>query len=366
MAPGASGAQETVVSAPDALSGPSQAPVLVTGAAGFIGSSVVESLLRSGVNRVRCLVRPSSSRSRGEDLARSFPGARLEFVEGNVLSREDCARAAAGVAVVYHLAAGIGKSYAGCYLTSVVGTRNLLDAVSDAGGVRRFVNVSSLAVYSNIHMRRHALLDETCDIDTRCLERHEPYAYAKLKQDELVIDHAARRNLSCAIVRPGAVYGRGKPDLTARVGIDTFGLFLHLGGSNRIPLTYVDNCADAIVLAGTADGADGQVFNVIDDELPTSRQFIRGYTRHVGPLRRLWVPYRAFHLFCHAWEMYAAKSGGQLPPVFNRRRCSVYWKGNRYSNQKLKERLGWTPRVSTADGLARYFAYLKGLQQTSC
>lgn len=340
--------------------------VLVTGAAGFIGSSVVESLLRGGACRVRCLIRPSSSRARLDAIARSFPQAAIEFVEGNLLSREDCARAADGATVVYHLAAGIGKSYAACYLTSVVGTRNLLDAVVAAGCAHRFVNVSSLAVYSNVNLRRHALLDESCEIDSRCLDRHEPYAWAKLKQDELVMDYAAQRGLSAAIVRPGAVYGPGKRDVTARVGIDTFGLFLHLGGSNRIPFTYVDNCADAIVLAGSADGAHGEAFNVVDDDLPTSRQFIRGYTRHVGPLRRLWVPYRAFHLFCHAWESYSARSGGQLPPVFNRRRCAVYWKGNRYSNRKLKDRLGWTPRVSTAEGLARYFAYLKDQRQAAC
>ena len=56
-----------------------------------------------------------------------------------------------------------------------------------------------------------------------------------------------------------------------------FGIFLHLGGSNPIPFTYVDNCADAIVLAGLTPGVDGEVFNVVDDNLPTSRQFLRLY-----------------------------------------------------------------------------------------
>ena len=339
---------------------------LVTGAAGFIGASVVESLLRLGADRVRCLIRPSSNRARLEGLRASFPSSYLEFIEGNVLSREDCKRAAAGVGIVYHLAAGIGKSYAACFLTSVVGTRNLLDAVAEAGTLRRFVNVSSLAVYSNIALRRRALLDETCDLDALCLERHEPYAWAKLKQDQLVIRYADTGKLPYTIVRPGAVYGPGKPDVTARVGIDTFGVFLHLGGSNQVPFTYVDNCADAIVLAGVSDGAAGEAFNVVDDDLPTSRQFVKAYTKHVGPLPRLRVPYWAFSCFCRAWEVYSAKSGGQLPPVFNRRRCAIYWKGNRYSNRKLKERLGWTPRVPTAEGLAKYFEYLRARRHTSC
>src|SRR5438874_10347596 len=51
--------------------------------------------------------------------------------------------------------------------------------------------------------------------------------------------------------------------------------------SNTIPLTYVDNCADAIVLAGLKPGVDGEVFNVVDDDLPSSRRFLRLYKQNV-------------------------------------------------------------------------------------
>ena len=56
--------------------------------------------------------------------------------------------------------------------------------------------------------------------------------------------------------------------------MDTFGVFVHLGGSNPIPFTFVDNCAEAIALAGIKKGAEGQAFNVVDDDLPSSRQFL--------------------------------------------------------------------------------------------
>ncbi len=87
------------------------------------------------------------------------------------------------------------------------------------------------------------------------------------------------------VVRPGSVYGAGKADITGRVGIGTFGFFLHLGGSNTIPFTYVDNCASAIVLAGLVEGVDGEVFNVLDDDLPSSRQFLRLYKKNVRELQ---------------------------------------------------------------------------------
>jgi nucleoside-diphosphate-sugar epimerase len=59
---------------------------------------------------------------------------------------------------------------------------------------------------------------------------------------------------------------------------------------------------------------------------------------------------------CLLWEKYSRWSKKQLPPVFNRRRCSAEWKGNRYSNQKLKERLGWKPRVPMDRAMEAFLA----------
>jgi nucleoside-diphosphate-sugar epimerase len=132
-------------------------------------------------------------------------------------------------------------------------------------------------------------------------------------------------------------------------------VFLHLGGSNRIPFTYVDNCVDAIALAGLTRGVDGEVFNVVDDDLPSSRQFLRLYKKNVRYFRSIYVPGIVSYLLCAAWEKYADWSKGQLPPAFSRKRWQVEWKKTKYSNQRLKERLGWTPRIPTSEGLNRFF-----------
>jgi nucleoside-diphosphate-sugar epimerase len=207
---------------------------------------------------------------------------------------------------VIHLAAGVAeKSFPGCFLNTVVTTRNLLDASCRTGLLKRFVNISSFAVYSNSGLARHALLDEECALEDNHVARNEAYAFAKRKQEEIVVEYGAKHGLPYVILRPGAVYGPGKHDITGRVGIGTFGLFLHLGGRNRIPFTYVANCADAIVLAAVTAGVDGQVFNVVDDGLPTSRQFMRAYRASVGRFRYLSVPYPVFYVFCALWEKYS-------------------------------------------------------------
>jgi nucleoside-diphosphate-sugar epimerase len=332
-------------------------PILVTGAAGFIGSRVVETLLDRGYRNVRCFVRPSSDVRRLDSIRGHWAdAARVEIISGNLLSRDDCTSACANAAVVFHLAAGRGeKSFPDAFMNSVVTTRNLLDACRRHGNLRRFVNVSSFSVYSNRGKPRARLLDERCPVEGRPDLRGDAYCFAKVKQDEIVADYGTRFGMPYVIVRPGYVYGAGRRAITGRVGIGTFGVFLHLGGSNSLPLTYVDNCADAIVLAGIIPGLDGEVFNVVDDDLPSSRRFLKLYKRHVRGFHSIYLPHPVSYALCWLWEAYAGWSQGQLPPTFNRRGWDAYWRKTRYSNRKAKVQLGWAPRVSTAVGLARYF-----------
>ncbi len=333
-------------------------PVLITGSSGFIGSRVVKLLLDRGFRELRCLVRPSSNITALRNSLAGYDEANVNIIEGNLLSRDDCERAARDAAVIYHLAAGRGvKSYPDAYLNSVVTTRNLLDVAVRNRGLKRFVSISSLSVYSNGNIGRRGLLDETCEEEIRPALRGDAYTFAKVGQDRLIREYEKRYGIPVVLLRPGVVYGPGNKGIHGRIGIGTFGLFLHLGGSNIIPLSYVDNCADAIVLAGITPGVDGQVFNVVDDELPTSRRFLRLYKRQVKDFPSLFVPYPVFYFFCYIWEKYSAWSEGQLPPVFNRAMCRNYWKGNRYSNRKLKELLGWRPVVGFDEAMGRYSEY---------
>jgi nucleoside-diphosphate-sugar epimerase len=290
---------------------------------------------------------------------KEFSRAHVDIIQGNLLSRDSCATAVKGVSIVYHLAAGIDKTFPGCFLNSVVTTRNLLDAVTKEHTLKRFVNIGSLAVYSNEKIRRGGLMDESCEVDTRLVERYDPYAYGKAKQDEIVLEYARTRGLPYVLVRPGITFGPGKAKIPGRVGIDTFGVFLHLGLNNTMPLTYVDNCAEAIVLAGLIKGIEGEVFNIVDDDLPKSRDFLRMYKKHVHRFMSIPIPYPAFYLLNLMWEKYSQWSEGQLPPVFNRRTCTAYFKGNTYSNKRAKELLGWRPRVRMSDGLERFFVHAR-------
>src|ERR1035441_3132613 len=267
--------------------------ILVTGATGFVGTRVVANLLQRGFRGIRCFTRssPESSKlSAMSSLQRENP--EIEIFCGNLLSRQDCIAATRGVSLVIHLAAGRGeKLYPDAFMNSVVTTRNLLDACVVHNQLKRFVNISAFTVYTNTNKRSRNLLDETCPLEKKPERRGEAYCFAKVKQDEIVMDYGKKFGIPYVIVRPGHVYGPGNEAISGRVGVATFGFFLHLGGPNPIPLTYVDNCADAIVLAGLTHGVDGEAFNVVDDETPSSREFLRLYKNNVRRFKSIYLPH---------------------------------------------------------------------------
>jgi nucleoside-diphosphate-sugar epimerase len=327
--------------------------VLVTGANGFLGRRVVRALLQRGEVAVRCFTRPSSNTTALDDIVAAC-GGRCERLTGDLLSRDDCRRACEGVSIVLHTAAGFDKSFAGAFMNSALATRNLMEAFAAYGMPRRFVLVSSFAVYSNLRLRRGAWLDETCALEDLPQERFDAYGFGKLKQEQIVQQEGLRLGVPYVILRPGTIYGPGKRDLTGRIGVNTFGFFAHIGGRNQLPLTYVDNCADAVVSAAERSGIDGEIFNVVDDETLTSREFLGRYKRHAVRMFTVRVPYWMAYMFCALWEDYSKYSKGQLPPAFNRRRCAAEWKGNRFSNQKARSRLGWIPQVGVEEGMLRF------------
>lgn len=332
--------------------------VLVTGSNGFLGSALVARLLARGEQSIRCLVRPGSSRARLEALEADPPGA-IEYCTGTLNKPADCARAVDGVDMVYHLAAAIGGAPADMFMNSVVATRNLLEAMAAAGRAVKLVHCSSFSVYGVADLPRGGRVDETTPLEPHP-ERRDIYAHSKLRQEQLVWLYHRDRGIPLVVLRPGVVYGPGGgAPMSSRVGLNLFGLFLHLGGKNIIPLTYVDNCAEAFVCAARASEFAGEVYNVVDDDLVDAREFLRRYRNEVARVRYVTVPLVVTRLMSLAVEKYVDHSGGQLPPIFTRYKTDSLWKGNTFDNRKLKG-TGWTPLVSTEEGLRRHFDSLAG------
>jgi len=331
--------------------------IVVTGAGGFLGGALVERLLAHGVREVGVVTRPGGKRTRLDEAASRHRDARLRFIEANVIAPADARKAVEGADVVYHLAAAMKGAPADMYLNGVVGTKTLLEAIAAGKRKTRVVLVSSFGVYGVADQGRGALVNEDTPLESHP-ERRDVYSQVKLRQEQLARELAPKLGLDLVVLRPGVIYGPGGSAFSSRVGLNLFGVFLSLGGSNLLPLSYVDNCAEAIVVAGQAPGAAGQAYNVNDDDLPTCRDYLREYKKQVTPVRSVPVPYPVLKMLSVGVERYHRWSKGQLPAIFTPYKSATTWDGNQFDNSKIKT-VGWKQLVPTEEGMRRTFEWLR-------
>ena len=201
--------------------------------------------------------------------------------------------------------------------------------------------VSSFSVYGVAELPRGIVLDETTPVETQP-RRRDLYAQCKLRQEQLAWSYHRERQLPLTVLRPGVIYGPRGGALSSRVGLRMPGVFLFMGNDNLLPLSYVENCAEAIVHVGQSASGAGEIFNVLDDELMTCRAFYDRYRREVEPLRTLPLPYPLLKAASALVARYHDYSRGQLPAVLTPYKVAAMWKGTRFSNAKLKG-TGWTP-----------------------
>ena len=335
--------------------------ILVTGAGGFLGGRVVERLLAHGYTDMRCFLRDAAKAERLRHIADAHPGAQIEICCGNLRSKADCTRAVEGISLVFHLAAGLKGAAAELFADSVVVSRNLIEALDARKGVpiqkTRVVLISSFGVYGVASLGRGARVDETTPLEPHP-ELRDPYSHSKLRQEQLAWDLQRKMGFELVILRPGVIYGPGGGAFSTRVGLQIGSLFFHLGGRNLLPLSFVENCAEAVVMAGTHPDSAGQVYNVHDDDLPCASHYLRQYKRQVRRIRSVRLPYFMTCMLAWRLESYHRRSHGQLPAILTRYKVASSWGGNRFNNAKLHS-LGWRQLVSTPEGMRRAFAFFR-------
>lgn len=319
--------------------------ILVTGANGFLGKRVVEKLRSHGGEslQIRCLVRKGSSLNGIERHG-------VDVFRGSLNDESIMQDMLAGVDTVIHLAASMSGSPMGMFTETVVSTEKLMSAVQQSE-VRRIVFCSSFSVYGASQLASGSTFDENCPLEP-VPHKRDPYAWCKFYQEQWVRDHAGGREL--LVLRPGVIYGDDKGLLSPRVGMALPGLpfFLKIGGRARVPLTHVENCADAFALAALKEGVGSQTFNVVDDNCPTQSQYLKIYQRAFGKIpNKVPMPYPVFLLMCWSFEQLHRISKGNFPGIFSPYKAKSMFRPFSYSNSKLKQVLGWQPLVSLSQGI---------------
>jgi dTDP-glucose 4,6-dehydratase len=236
--------------------------VLVTGAGGFIGSHLVETLVREGA-QVRAFVRYNSRGDTG--LLRQLPQevrAELDIVAGDLRDPQAVDRAVAGCSVVFHLGAiiSIPYSYVHPYETAetnFMGTLNVLLA-SQTHAVERLIHTSTSEVYGTA---QQVPMDEN-----HRLQGQSPYSASKIGADKMAESFYRAYDLPVVTVRPFNTFG---PRQSARAVIPTIitqaltGNTIRLGSlETRRDFTYVSDTVAGFLLAATAPDVVGREFNL--------------------------------------------------------------------------------------------------------
>ena len=323
--------------------------LLVTGAGGFLGRYVVDEALRRG-HVVRAMVR-----SAGAAAKYGWEGnPNIEITVADLRSRRGLVDAVAGVDAVLHLAAAKGGDVYAQYGGTVVATENLLWAMTEAK-VSRIVLVSSFSVYDYMKVRGGSLFDESAPLEEDAFER-DGYAHTKLVQERLVREHAERHGWTWTVLRPGVIIGRDNL-WSARLGMQGGRVWVRIGGRTIVPITYAGNTAEAIVMSAEKESAAGQVFNVVDDEQPRQRDYVNLLRDRTTPRPKIvpvsWTVMRSVARLASLTNKLVLGNRARLPGLFIPCRVHARFKPLKYSNRKIKEMLGWKPRVSLLEAVER-------------
>ncbi len=306
--------------------------VLVTGGEGFIGSTLVERLVREGAV-VRALVHYNPFGRAG--WLDPVVHRDVEVVPGDVRDAERVFSAVDGCEVVFHLAAliGIPYSYAApeSYVqVNITGTHHVARACLRAG-VERLVHTSTSEAYGTA---RHVPIGED-----HPLQPQSPYSASKIGADMIALSFFHAFQLPVAVVRPFNTYG---PRQSTRAVIPTILSQLH-GGANEISLgattptrdfNYVDDTVAGFLAVAGCDRALGEVVNIGS-----------GREISIGDLVALLISITGSAATVVTDPDRLRPEGSEVERLL----CD---------NRRAREWAGWEPEVTLEDGLARTSAWI--------
>jgi nucleoside-diphosphate-sugar epimerase len=320
--------------------------VLVTGATGFLGSYLTRALIKRG-DTVRIL-------ARNAERAGQLQAAGAEVRLGDLNDPASIRGLADGMETVFHLArSATAASMQAFDRMDVAGTEQLLSEAKRAG-VQRFVYVGTLAGYALAQqpdgavINEHSAFDETGQLGN--------YVRAKALAEAAALAANSPGGLETVVVRLGLVCGVGAGVFPAHVcqpfaknRVIVFG-----DGGVPLPLVYVDNAVDALLLAASTLGIGGESFNVVDDDTLTQNEYVALLQRSAGGAPRvLRLPAAAYYILGLVSELAARLR--KKEPTTNRYRIKTRLARVRWDSAKARHVLKWQPKVPLRDGLTRVF-----------
>jgi nucleoside-diphosphate-sugar epimerase len=312
---------------------------LVTGATGFTGGELARALARAGVS-VRALVRDPHG-------AQGLKAAGIELAIGDLRDRTALDAAAAGVDVVYNIAAvyrqaGISKETYRAVNATAVGS--VVEAAA-RGGARRVVHCSTVGVHGDVE---HPPANEDAP-----LRPGDIYQVTKLEGEQLARERGQRLGVEVVVIRPSGIYGPGDRRLLKLFrGVARRRLPMLGSGEIYYHLTYIDDLVEGFRLAGEVPAAANRTFILAGSEVTTLNKVV-ALTAEVAGVEppRLHLPVWPFWIAGAVCEVVCVPFGIE-PPIY-RRRVDFYTKSRAFDISRARVELGYAPKVTLRDGIAR-------------
>jgi nucleoside-diphosphate-sugar epimerase len=311
---------------------------LVTGGTGFVGSHLVQILLKHGYS-VTCLVRDRSK-------LRWLSGLDVRLVQGDCSYPDTLASAVRGNQIVFH-AAGLTKARKtqDFFRVNHIGTRNVLQACAlHNPGIEKFILVSSLAAGG-------PSLDGQPAKTTDAPQPVSEYGRSKLLAESEVLSY--RDIFPVVILRPSAVYGPRDTDVFELFNMASRGFILNLAGGERyINPCYVEDLAQALFLAAEKKTRSGSVYCVAEERTYTLSAFREELLSSGGVhARTITVPFSLAYVIGLASEVISLFS--TKTAVLSRQKikeaAQKYWLCD---HRAIRDDLGFQPQFPLARGLA--------------
>ncbi len=312
-----------------------EVPFLVTGASGNVGRAVVKRLRDQG-HRVRAMLRRIPEQAQDG----------IEYCFGDLGDPAAVDRAVKGARAIIHAGAAMKGGWPEHKVGTVSGTQNVIEACKKYGAAQ-LVHISSMSVVDWAGMSDKGAVDEAATLEPRAEERGA-YTRGKLEAEKLVA-YAATQGLPCVILRPGQIFGGGIPLITAAVARNAAGRWVVLGdGTLQLPLVYIDDVVDAIVLAVDKKLVGGEVIQIIDPH-PMTQDDVLGIAGGNRPVMR--VPRPLVFALGKLSELPLGAIGKPSPIGVYRLRSALA--RLRYESSRAQSLLGWEPRVGVREGIRR-------------
>ena len=315
--------------------------VLITGASGFLGGHLTRMLIERGVTP-RVLMR---SDKRMID----FPLTQVERCTGDLRDVDAIRKSMAGVEVVYHCAAMVQSSgrKEDFFEVNVQGTEHLLNSARD-NGVKRFVHVSSVAIYGP---GQKTIIREDDEYDPFPQQRGY-YTWSKIEADRLALQFGRDHALPVTVVRPGIIYGPGAKPFFARLYYNLKGkAHVIIGTPNALlPLVFVESVAEALLHAGQQRDNAMHVYNIVDGAI-LQEDLLQRHSETTGKkTRTIYLPPSLVSLGARFLESVHALRG-KGTPALSRYRIRRACQSLAHDTTKARTELGWRPIVSLPQGL---------------